>query len=331
MEMKKKHRAPGRYERQGIDLFELVDMFPDDKTAEEWFAKQRWPNGVFCPACGSNRTSPAKHKTMPYRCKDCDKRFSVKYGTVIENSSLGYRVWAFAVYMMTTRIRGVSSMELYRTLGITQKTAWFLGHRIREAWSANGGSLFAGPVEVDETYVGGKNKNRHWDKRKPGRGSAGKDAVVGVKDRPTGQVHFEPVPNASGEVLTDLIRRTVEAGAVVYTDEWRGYNKLARLGYKHSTVKHSAEGSSKRWKDGDAHTNSIESEWALFKRACVGTYYGMSSQHLHRYTDEFRGRRNQRPLDTIDQMAAVAKGMDGKRLRYVDLVPPKEASEVELV
>lgn len=179
-------------------------------------------------------------------------------------------------------------------------------------------------MEVDETYIGGKNKNRHWDKKKPGRGSAGKAIVAGVKDRPTGQVHFEHVPDASGRTLTDLIQRTVEAGAVVYTDEWRGYSKLRRLGYRHSTVKHSAEGSPRRWVDGEAHTNSIESEWALFQRAIVGTYYGISGRHLGRYANEFKGRRNQRPLDTIDQMSAIAKGMDGKRLRYVDLVPPKE-------
>ena len=153
--------APGKSHRKGITLAELFRIFPDDATAEKWFSASRWPSGAHCPYCGSvNVQSGAKHKTMPYRCreKECAKRFSVRTKTPMESSKLGFQVWAVALYLVTTNLKGVSSMKLHRDLGITQRSAWFLAHRLRESW-ADHGAQFPGPVEVDETYVGGKRKN----------------------------------------------------------------------------------------------------------------------------------------------------------------------------
>ena len=178
-------QAPGKAHRKGITLAELFHRFPDDATAERWFAQQRWPEGLHCPYCGStNAQSGAKHKTMPYRCreKECAKRFSVRTKTPMESSKLGFQVWAIALYQVTTNLKGVSSMKLHRDLGITQRSAWFLAHRLREAWDDHG-SMYPGPVEVDETYIGGKRKNMPHSKRKElkGRGAVGKAVVIGLR------------------------------------------------------------------------------------------------------------------------------------------------------
>ena len=154
-------KGPGWEHRKGLSLVQIVRRFPDDDAAEAWFAETRWPGGPVCPHCGSVRVqSGAAHATMPYRCRDCRKRFSVKTGTVMANSKLGYQVWAIAVYLMTTGISGVSSMKLHRDLGITQKSAWHLAHRIREAWGDQA-AAFVGPVEAADTDVGGKASNKH--------------------------------------------------------------------------------------------------------------------------------------------------------------------------
>ena len=175
------HKAPGKYHRKGMTLAELFRMYPDDATAERWFAEQRWPEGSHCPYCGStNVQSGAKHKTMPYRCreKECAKRFSVRTKTPMESSKLGFQVWAIALYQVTTNLKGVSSMKLHRDLGITQRSAWFLAHRLREAWKDNG-PQFAGPVEADETYIGGQRKNMNRKKRKALKGRGPVDPKSG--------------------------------------------------------------------------------------------------------------------------------------------------------
>ena len=153
--------APGKASGEGITIADLIRMFPDDATAEKFFADERWPAGVGCPSCGSlSVQAGSKHKSMPYRCRDCSRFFSVRTGTVMEGSKLGYQTWALASYLMITNLKGVSSMKLHRDLGITQKSAWHLAHRIRKAW-AEAPPEFEGPVEADETYVGGLEKNKH--------------------------------------------------------------------------------------------------------------------------------------------------------------------------
>ena len=173
-------KAPGKAHRKGLTLLQVADMFPDEDTAKAWLADLRWPDGPYCPHCGSvNVQSNIKHKTMTHRCRDCPNKrmFSVKTGTVMEGSNLKYRVWAIGIYLFTTNIKGVSSMRLHRELGIGQKAAWFMLHRLRKAFEAEAGP-FAGPVEVDETYMGGKCKNMSKAKRKTltGRGAVGKTA-----------------------------------------------------------------------------------------------------------------------------------------------------------
>lgn len=305
--------APGKHYRKGMTLIQLQDKFPNDATAEQWFIDMRWPDGVHCPACDSDNVQERKsRKPQPYRCRACRKDFSVKTGTLMQGSNLGYRVWALAFYLMSTGIKGTSSMKLHRDLGITQKTAWHLAHRIRETWADNTPS-FAGPVEVDEAYMGGKNANKHESKKiKNANGTVGKTAVVGMKDRKTNQVQAKVVEHTNQETLQGFVNARIEPGTKVYTDEHGGYIGLEN----HEAVKHSVG----EYVKDQAHTNGIESFWAALRRGYYGTYHKMSEKHLGRYVNEFAGRHNQRPLDTAVQMECMARGLMNKRLRYKDLI-----------
>ena len=314
-------RAPGKAFREGISLIEIMDMFPDDDTARLWFEECRWPAGmVACYECGSlNVQCGAKHPTMTHRCRDCKKFFSVKSGTAMHGSKLGYRVWAIAVYLLTTNLKGVSSMKLHRDLNITQKSAWHLAHRLRKGW-AKQKDLFDGAVEIDESYVGGIERNKPVSKRvQEGRGPVGKTGIIGARERDTGRVQAGVLEDGKGETLQKFVRENVIPGATLFTDENRGYVHLGdNYGgeYKHESVKHSA----KEYVRGRAHTNGIESFWAMLKRGYHGTYHNMSRKHLGRYVAEFAGRHNLRPLDTKDQMRHIVSDLDGERLRYKDLV-----------
>ena len=229
-------------------------------------------------------------------------------------SKLSYREWALGIYLLATNLKGVSSMKLHRDLNVTQKTAWFMAHRLRENFHRQQ-NVFAGPVEIDETFVGGKARNMHAHKRKQvikGRGTVGKTAVVGAKDRRTNRVSAEVINNTDAPTLQGFVAASVEPGAKVYTDDHRGYEGLQN----HETVRHSV----KEYVSGQAHTNGIESFWAMLKRGYHGTYHRMSPKHLGRYVDEFSGRHNIRTSDTIDQMVAMVRGMENKRLSYKDLV-----------
>ena len=308
-------KAPGKSERKGLSVIELMEMFPNDETSLNWFEQVFWPNGPECPHCGSaNVQAGIKHRTMTHRCRDCEDRkmFSLKTGTVMEGSKLGYQKWAIAIYLLTINLKGVSSMKLHRDLAITQKSAWHLAHRLRAAWGEKRTVKLAGPVEVDESYFGGIEKNKHASKKlNAGRGPVGKTAVVGIKDRPTRKVVAGVVASTDAMTLQEFVRRNVAPKAKIYTDESRAYEGLHR-----ETVRHSVG----EYVKGQAHTNGMESFWAMLKRGFYGVYHRMSPKHLHRYVQEFSGRHNERPKDTIDQLSAMVKGMCGKRLTYKELI-----------
>ena len=251
---------------------------------------------------------------MPYWCTDCRSYFSVRTGTAIARSNVPLRKWAIAIYLCLTSLKSVSSMKLHRDLGVSQKTAWFMLHRIREAWAEQLPGAFAGPVEADETFVGGKAKNMHAAKRKQltGRGGADKMAVAGVKDRPTGRVRASVVKRVDGPTLTGFVEGHAAPEAIVYTDEAVAYTTLAN---RHA-VKHGVG----EWVRDQIHINGMESFWSMLKRAHMGTFHKLSPKHLDRYVQEFAGKHNMRNSGTLAQMLTTAARLVGRTLMYRDLV-----------
>ena len=313
-------KAPGRSEREGISVLELTEMFPTDEAARQWFEAKVWPNGRHCPHCGSTNTveNRGKSENRPYRCRECKQHFSVRKGTVMEGSPIPLRKWVWAIYLHLTSLKGVSSMKLHRDIGVTQKTAWFMLQRIREAFKRDDDEPpMGGPAETDEVYFGGIRKNMSNSKRKglTGRGPTGKEAVIGIKDRHTGRVAARHVQRIDFPHIAGFLADTVKPGATLYTDEARVYLAL-QAWYQHEAVNHSAG----EYVRQQAHTNGIESFWAMLKRAHKGVYHKFSPKHLHRYIAEFAGRHNVRDAGTLAQMATLAAGMAGKRLTYTALI-----------
>ena len=313
--------APGRHYRRGLSLAEVTARYPDDASAEAWFAASRWPDGPRCPRCGGRDVVPVpSRRPQPWRCRSCRRYHSVRTGTVMEGSNLGCRTWLLAVYLLCTGLKSVSSMKLHRDLGVTQKTAWHLAHRVREAWGGER-DLFTEVVEADEAYFGGRTRNMSARKRREragrGRGPVDKAVVAGVVERGTGRVSAAVVGDTRAPTLQGFVRERVGPGSTVYTDEHPSYAALG-ADFAHEAVRHKVG----EYVRGAVHTNGVEAFWSEMRRGYVGTFHKVSPKHLARYVREFAGRHNARPRDTADMMRALARGMEGRRLRYRDLVAP---------
>jgi len=303
-----------RAKRLPENLLEAVRYFSDLDVATEYVAKLRWPNGPVCPKCGGVEYSYLKTRRL-WKCKACKKQYSVKVGTVFEDSPLGLDKWLPAVWLAANSKNGISSHELGRALGITQKSAWFMLHRIRLAMQAGSFDKLDGEVEVDESFIGGKARNMHRStrERKDIRpGAWDKTVVLGIRQR-NGDVRAKVVPNTKARTLQPEVHEHVEPGASVYTDENHSYRGLTGA-YDHRTVDHA-----EMYVDGRVHTNGLENFWSLLKRGLNGTYVSVEPFHLFRYLDERVFTFNLRELDDYGRFAAVLRMIAGRRVTYAQL------------
>lgn len=308
-------------------LQKAIAFFADPDRAFEAAVEFRWPGGkVACPRCGGSKHSFVKTRKLWF-CYDCKKQFTVKVGTVMEDSAIGLDKWMTAFWMLVNCKNGISSYELAKNLGIHQKSAWFMLHRIREAMKGNPdyqlGGDEGGPVEADETFVGGDARKMHKSRRARmlhgKRGAVGKAIVMGMIERNTRKVRTNVIPNVKRTTLQDHILTNISKGSTIYTDRGGGYYNLAEKNFVHETVDHLRE-----YVRGDVHTNCIENYWSLLKRCLRGTYVAVEPFHLERYADEQTFRFNNRatkdnPLTDADRFALVMSQVGGKRLTYAEL------------
>jgi transposase-like protein len=295
-------------------LIEAIRYFSDLDVCTEYVAKLRWPEGPVCPRCGCMEYSYLTTRRV-WKCKACKKQYSVKVGTIFEESRLGLDKWLPAVWLAANSKNGISSHELARSLGVTQKSAWFMLHRIRLAMKA--GSLLAleGEVEADETYIGGKARNMHEaDRKRKGvmQGGSGKTAVLGMRQR-DGRVVAQVIPNATAKSLQPEVHHTVRRGSTLCTDAWKGYMGLDK-DFEHEVIDHA-----EAYVNGRVHTNGIENFWALLKRGLNGTYVSVEPFHLFRYLDERVFTYNERTATDLERFSAVLAGAPGRRLTYAGL------------
>jgi transposase-like protein len=296
-------------------LFDLMATFPDEQSCVDHLRAIRWRDGEFCPHCGGNRIYHFSDRKT-FKCGECKSRFSIKVGTIFEDTKLPLRKWFFAIWMITNHPKGIASTTLAKDLKITQKTAWFVLHRLRHAARTNSfNAPLKGDVEADTTFVGGKEKNKHAADRKGGtQGGAGKAVVLGMLER-GGELRTVHVPNQTKRIIQCEVRANVAKGAAVMTDEDRAFTGLSG-DYHHHTVNHSAGEYVRHY---TIHTNGIESAWALLKRQIIGVHHWISPKHLHRYANEMAWRFNRRDMKVGARMNDVIGMVEG-RLRYKELI-----------
>ncbi|MDR0325223.1 MAG: IS1595 family transposase [Oscillospiraceae bacterium] len=297
------------------NILDLVKTFPDEQSCMDYLEVMRWSNDdVVSPFDSTSKVY--KCKGNKYRCKNTGKYFNVRTGTLFDNTKIALQKWFVAVWFVTSHKKGISSLQLSRDIEVTQKTAWFMLQRIRKCLGIENGNDLDGDVEVDETYVGGKNKNRHASKKidgSQGRSSKDKTPVVGMVER-AGKLNAYKVDNVQAETLSAEVINSVKTTASLYTDEWVGYNGLSRI-YDHSVVKHGHG----EYVNGKVHTNTIEGFWSLLKRGIMGIYHFTSRKHLQAYVDEFVFRYNTRDIGEQHRFNIMLRAME-HRTTYRGLV-----------
>ena len=302
-----------------LSLFEIMQMYPTEESAYQYFEGLRWGDKPVCMKCGCDeKVTKQKNYKKGYWCGSCRSYFTAFTGTPMEHSRVkDMRKWLFAAYLLMTARKGISSLQLSKELSVTQTTAWYMLHRLRLACGEDMEAL-KGQVEVDATYLGGKVKNMSNAKRKEheGRGTVGKQAVMGMRER-RGKVKASPVASEDQETVKQAVKTNIEPGADVYTDEHRGYSVIGKMPYGHETVNHSA----KEFVNGMAHTNGIESVWAVMKRGFHGVYHHWSVKHCAQYVNEFTFRLNEGnvEIDTQDRLNSLFRAMKDKTITYEEL------------
>ena len=291
-------------------LLDLLKRFPTEQSCINHLAKIRWPDGVECPACQSRKIYTCKKR---FRCGDCKRNFSVRVGTIYEGSPLPLRKWFAAMWLLSSSPKGISSCQLAREIGVTQKTAWFMLSRLRKMIVELQRPQVSGTVEIDEAYIGGKEKNKHSNKRLRGNWKAGKTTVLGIRER-GGAVRIEMAKGTDQQSLTRFTSQNVKAWSTVFTDSFDGYDQLSTL-FNHHTVCHSRG----EYGRGNAHTNSIESVWAILKRGHFSVYHHWSKKYMPLYLAEFENRMNMAGMNGRQRVDIMLKRAIGRRLTYAEL------------
>jgi len=302
-----------------ISTFQLFQAFPDEEAARLYLESRLWPNGVVCPNCKSSERITTRKRVGFYRCNACGNfDFTVRTGTIFERSKVPLHKWLYAMYLLVTARKGISSLQLAKEIGITQKSAWFVLHRLREACSTPAVmEKLKGVVELDECFIGGKEANKHEHKKlRAGRGPVDKTAVLGMRER-GGRTLLAPMKERNLQTATERIHGNIEIGSQLYTDEHLMFSDLDGLFFRHNAVNHSAG----EYARGAASTNSIESVWAVLKRGVYGVYHHISPKHTGRYTDEFAWRLNEGNVKnhTFERLDSFVGAISGKRLTYKEL------------
>jgi len=311
------------------NLLEAQAYFHSEEVCRQHLEQSRWGGNPVCPYCGINKAPYRLKDGKRYRCsdKDCKKTFSITTGTIFENTNIPLQKWYLAIYLASAHKKGISSLQLHRDIGVTQKTAWFLLHRIREMLSENAPIILEGIVEIDETYVGGKEGNKHQSehakakraKQRAGKGTQGrsteKTMVLGLVQR-DGKLIHKVIPSATGAEIFPIIEKHVKKGSDMVTDEFKIYRRLKSLGYGHETVSHIYN----EYVRGQWHSNTIEGAFGLLKRGIIGIYHSVSPKHLHRYCDEFSYRYNTRKTTDAERFNHAITQAVAKRLTYKRLI-----------